>query len=110
MLAARPEELERRARALAGELTAAGFDGVEVAPGQGAVGGGTYPGVRLPSWTVRLRPEGGADAAARALRTGTPPVVGRIEDDRLVLDLRTVGPDQDRALLRRLRELSGPAG
>lgn len=111
MLAARPGALEARARRLVERLEEAGVEGVEAHPGQGAVGGGTYPGVRLPSWTVRLPPgRGGADTAAAGLRRGSPPVVARIEDGLLVLDVRTLQPGQDEILLRRLLEVVGPEG
>ena len=75
-------------------LAAAVRDAVraEVVPCESAVGGGGAPGVRLPSWAVALP----AEFAAR-LRIGTPAVVGRIEHDRCVLDLRCVPePDDDR--------------
>jgi L-seryl-tRNA(Ser) seleniumtransferase len=56
---------------------------------ESAVGGGGAPGVRLPSWAVALPAE-----YAAQLRTGTPAVVGRIEHDRCLLDLRCV-PEHD---------------
>jgi L-seryl-tRNA(Ser) seleniumtransferase len=61
----------------------------EVVSCESAVGGGGAPGVRLPSWAVALPPE----FAAR-LRVGTPAIVGRIEHDRCLLDLRCV-PEYD---------------
>lgn len=106
MLAARPGELEERARSLAARLVAAGVE-VEVLPGTGAVGGGTYPGLELPDWTVRVTASGGTEALARALRTGSPPVVGRIEEGRVVLSLRTVLPDEEDALVARVAEAAG---
>ncbi|GHF37388.1 L-seryl-tRNA(Ser) seleniumtransferase [Amycolatopsis bartoniae] len=59
-----------------------------------AVGGGGAPGVELPSAGVSL-----PEAYAAALRTGTPPVVGRLEGGRCVLDLRTVAPEEDELLV-----------
>jgi len=64
------------------------------------VGGGTYPEVEIPSWTVRVDPgPGGADALASRLRSGSRRVVARVEEGRVVLDLRTVFPEQDEAVL-----------
>jgi L-seryl-tRNA(Ser) seleniumtransferase len=68
------------------------------------------PLARIPSFAVALCSARGAEALARALRTGSDPVIGRIESGRLLLDLRTV-PDHDvpalvRALLRALDEES----
>jgi L-seryl-tRNA(Ser) seleniumtransferase len=59
------------------------------------IGGGSLPGETLPSWAVALRAGDDVDALARRLRTGQPAVFGRIERDQLLLDLRTVPPDDD---------------
>ncbi|MEX0836956.1 MAG: L-seryl-tRNA(Sec) selenium transferase [Gemmatimonadota bacterium] len=104
MLATPPAVLADRARELAARLVAEGLpcEAVEVA---GAVGGGTYPGVELPSWAVAPGWDRRADEAAAALRTGRPAIVGRIVDDRLVLDMRTVLPGEEEAMARRLLEI-----
>ena len=60
----------------------------------GVAGGGALPGVELPSWAVALATPDAA-GLARALREGDPPVIARVEDDRVLLDLRTVPPAQD---------------
>jgi L-seryl-tRNA(Ser) seleniumtransferase len=68
-----------------------------------AIGGGSLPGETLPSWAVSIdcaATPGGADALARRLRDGTPPVVGRIEEEKVFLDPRTVLPDEEDALLQ----------
>jgi len=49
-------------------------------------------------------PSGDAAAFEKALRRGDPPVIARIQDGRLLLDMRTVLPDQDEALARRVVE------
>jgi L-seryl-tRNA(Ser) seleniumtransferase len=59
------------------------------------LGGGTTPDQTLPSWGIALR---GGDAAAARLRKATPAVIGRVEDDRIILDLRALLPEQDRRL------------
>jgi L-seryl-tRNA(Ser) seleniumtransferase len=84
--------LRARAEALAGRLRDAGISAraVEV---DGAVGGGGAPGVRLPGWAVAVD-----DRLAAPLRTGRPPVVGRVEQGRLLLDLRCVPPSSDGAV------------
>ncbi len=74
-----------------------------VVPGFSTIGGGSLPGETLPTWLVSLDTtgiEGGAEALARRLRQGTPPVIGRIEDERVLLDPRTVLPEDEPALLR----------
>ena len=73
---------------------------------QATVGGGSLPGETLPSWAVVLSPVDGegVDTLARRLRLGDPGIFGRIDQDRLVLDLRTVLPEDDEILLRSLRQ------
>jgi L-seryl-tRNA(Ser) seleniumtransferase len=80
--------LRQRAERLAAAV------GGEVVPSDGAVGGGGAPGVVLPGWAVALPP-----SYAEALRRGTPCVVGRVERDRCLLDLRCI-PEQDDERLR----------
>ena len=69
--------------------------GGKVVPSSGAVGGGGAPGVELPGWAVAVPAE-----LAERLRHGTPPVIGRIEDGRCLLDLRCIAEDDD-PLLRK---------
>ncbi len=66
------------------------------------VGGGGAPGVRLPSAAVSL-----PATLAAALRRNTPPVAGRVEDGRLLLDLRTVDPADDATLYAAVLAVSG---
>ncbi len=97
MLTADPEALAARARGLAAALAA--FAAVTV-PGDSVVGGGAFPGARLPTTLVSLDPGGlGANGLALRLRLGSPAVVARVERDRVQLDPRTVRPADDAALL-----------
>ncbi|MBN6051703.1 L-seryl-tRNA(Sec) selenium transferase, partial [Nonomuraea sp. RK-328] len=93
-LRADPAALAERAAALASRLAAAGVDARAV-PSAAAVGGGGAPGVTLPSAAVSL-----PDRLAAPLRTGDPPVVGRVEGGRLLLDLRAVPSSRDDDLVR----------
>ena len=61
--------------------------------GSSAVGGGAMPTAELPSFAVTLRGKP-ADEIDRALRAAAVPVVGRIEDGRVWLDVRTVADDE----------------
>lgn len=105
MLHTPPERLEERARSLASALVSAGVS-CDVTQSRGAVGGGTFPGVELDSWALRLG-DVGADALAGTLRSGDPPVIGRVVDDALWIDVRTVLPGQEGQLLRRIEEATG---
>jgi L-seryl-tRNA(Ser) seleniumtransferase len=73
----------------------------EIVPGTSVIGGGATPEQSLPTWLIALEC---ADVvqAERRLRAGDPPIVARIEDGRLVLDLRTVLPDEECAVERAL--------
>jgi L-seryl-tRNA(Ser) seleniumtransferase len=99
-LLAFPEtSLRARARRLSRRLHEAGLPG-EATATRAVLGGGTTPDQTLPSWGVTL--PGGEVAAAR-LRRARPAVVGRVEDERVVLDLRAVFPEQDNLVLATLR-------
>ena len=88
-LAARAETLRARLTAMDG-LT------VSVTPTEATIGGGSTPGVTLPSRALVVEvADRSAAALAAVLRAGSPPLVGRIADDRLLLDLRTVDPRED---------------
>jgi L-seryl-tRNA(Ser) seleniumtransferase len=73
----------------------------EVVPGFSTVGGGSLPTEEMPTFLLTLRPEK-PDAFLRTLRETHPPIIARIEDDHILLDPRTVLPDQEAPLLRNL--------
>ena len=110
MIAAAPGELERRAGEFAGRLiTRAGTKPfrIEVVAGHSAVGGGSAPTSHPPTSLVALEHETlSADALEAALRRARPPIVARILDGRVVLDLRTVAADEEAELLEALGALA----
>ena len=88
-------------RAEAWQSTVGGV--TSVVPGESTVGGGSLPGETLPTSLLSIDPTtvtGGASAVAANLRLSTPPIIGRIDDDRVLLDPRTVPPHLDDALIR----------
>ncbi|MFH1559955.1 MAG: L-seryl-tRNA(Sec) selenium transferase [Chloroflexota bacterium] len=96
------EELEERANRWQKRIGA----GAEVIRGLSTVGGGSLPTETLPTWLVALTADdipGGAQGLARRLRQAEPPVITRIEEDRILVDPRTVLPDEEDALLGSLR-------
>ncbi|MGI8424183.1 MAG: L-seryl-tRNA(Sec) selenium transferase, partial [Chloroflexota bacterium] len=107
MIGASPDALRRRARALARRLVSAGVDAT-VRPDESAVGGGSLPGVTLPTWVVAVNAPAGAsvDALAGALRRGEPALVGRIAEDLLLLDLRTLLPGDEAQIVRLIPQVS----
>jgi L-seryl-tRNA(Ser) seleniumtransferase len=103
MLSLSAEELAERTKSF---LVALGPQGLrcDLWPGLSMIGGGSLPGETLPTTLIAL-PPGDAQAQARALRGGDPPVVARIVEGRVVLDLRTVLPREAAALAERVRDV-----
>jgi L-seryl-tRNA(Ser) seleniumtransferase len=104
MLALSAEEVGRRAEALAASLSSSGWR-TAIAEGASTIGGGSAPGSEVPTRLLVLEREheSAVDLEAR-LRMLDPPIVARIQNDRVVLDLRTVQPSEDRILEALLKE------
>ncbi len=102
-------ELEERGRSLISRTEGAGHAlTCRVETSQAAFGGGTSPEKLFPSRALALSHVSlGADALAARLRARRPPIVGRIEAGRVLLDLRSIRPDEDRIVAAALRELAG---
>lgn len=96
-LSAPLDNLKNRAERLAPQLAAASaIAAAEVVQDRTHLGGGSVPTQDIPTWCIALTPEKqSVDELSTALRTGAPAVFGRVQQDRLVLDLRSVMPDQD---------------
>ena len=98
MIATTPDEVKKRASAWAREVG----EGVSLTKSESTIGGGSLPGETLPTWALAIdcrHLNGGAEEVARRLRDSDSPVLGRIEDGRVLLDARTVLPGEDSALL-----------
>ncbi len=107
MLAATLEEIDVRAAALADRITGQPLFEANVVDGVSVVGGGGAPGSALPTRLVQLTQHHGSAAKLESqLRVLHPAIVARIEDDRVVLDLRTVLPEQDDQLAAALASLT----
>jgi L-seryl-tRNA(Ser) seleniumtransferase len=99
MLAEPADRLAQRAQRLVEALPTAAA--ATVVRTQAAVGGGAFPGVLLASAGVALAPAGIAPSElAERLRRADPPVVAVVARGRVVLDLRTVHPDEEAPLVR----------
>ncbi|HVB29510.1 MAG TPA: L-seryl-tRNA(Sec) selenium transferase [Terriglobia bacterium] len=101
------EDLAARGASLAGKLSAISPFSAKVKDGESVIGGGSAPGQSLPSKLVsvhhnRLR----AQELEAMLRRNTPPIIARVERDRLLLDLRTVFDEQDEAIVRAFERLA----
>ena len=97
MVGASAESIAARARAWQRRLTEQGAL-AEVVAAESTVGGGSLPGERLATTALAITPRRGGGGAAellRRLRHHEPPVIGRIVDERVLLDPRTVLPGED---------------
>ena len=106
MLRTSNEQLEMRARNLAGRLSKEVKSWkVEPVPSEAYAGGGSLPGNKLESWAVVLRPtnsDADVETLAQRLRTNHPAVVGRIHRGELYFDLRGVLPSDEESLVQSL--------
>lgn len=104
MLSRSLAEIQQRCQWVAAQVNSKKLAG-EVVSVMSLIGGGTAPGARLQSFAVSLQHVAlGPQALLHALRRLQPPVIGRISDDRVLLDLRTVEPEFDVELARLLQE------
>jgi L-seryl-tRNA(Ser) seleniumtransferase len=92
MVALSADAIGRRADALSARIAAAGIL-ADVVKGFSTIGGGSAPGTTLPTHLVAIALP--ATRLESALRAQRPPVIARIENERVLLDLRTVPPEQD---------------
>jgi L-seryl-tRNA(Ser) seleniumtransferase len=91
-------EISIRASALAETLQAASLR-IEIVAGESVIGGGSTPGASLPTVLLAVAGKGlSADQLAARLRAAEPPVIARVEEGRVLLDLRTVFPEEDAAV------------
>ncbi|MCJ7619665.1 MAG: L-seryl-tRNA(Sec) selenium transferase, partial [Anaerolineae bacterium] len=97
MISLSVEEIQERAASWRDRFRGRGVE-AEVIPGLSTVGGGSLPGETLPTRLVAMR-VAAPDRLAQRLRTGDPPVVGRIEGGQFILDPRTVMPGEGQDLL-----------
>jgi L-seryl-tRNA(Ser) seleniumtransferase len=108
MLTEPAASVRRRARRLLGRLSAETQRalGAQLVESTSQVGGGALPTVVLPTAAIALgSPERPAERLDEALRSGRPPVLGRLLDDRLLLDCRTILASDIAPLAARLATL-----
>jgi L-seryl-tRNA(Ser) seleniumtransferase len=96
------DEIGRRAEAIAAQVRSSNLK-AEVIDGESVIGGGAAPSSVLPTRLLALSCEGvSAGELAERLRLNDPPVIARVEDGRVLLDLRTVFAEQDAAIVQAL--------
>jgi L-seryl-tRNA(Ser) seleniumtransferase len=100
------DEIGKRAEAIAQKARSTRLR-VEVIDGESLIGGGAAPSAMLPTRLLAVTCDGlSADEISACLRTSDPPIVTRVEEGCVLLDLRTVFPEQDGAVTAGLRELA----
>ena len=99
------DDIARRAEALIGTVNAPKLK-LDLLDGESVIGGGAAPSAVLPTRLIALtHAQLSADELCSGLRSASPPVVARVEEGRVVLDLRTVFPSQDATLAAALASL-----
>ncbi len=107
MMSLTKEDIGQRAQSLAGQInSSSGPFKVEIVDGESVIGGGAAPSSVLPTRLLALTHSNfSANDLASRLRAADPPIVARVEDGRVLLDLRTVFPDQDPAIVQALSRI-----
>lgn len=102
------EEIRERAQAMRVNARMAAKLRIEIVPGQSLVGGGAAPTATLSTHLLAITADHlSAGDLARHLRAGDPPIVARVEEGRVVLDLRTVFEREEETVLQALLKLGG---
>lgn len=110
MLSQSLSSLQQRARRLVSGWAGTVAAEMEIVSGETEVGSGAMPTQQLPTWLVALRPCGAsAEGLARRLRQAQPAVFTRVAQGRVLMDLRTVAPEDDKVLARVVAE-AGASG
>jgi L-seryl-tRNA(Ser) seleniumtransferase len=105
MLRAPAEQIRQRAKALQERLKPASHLRSEVIAGESLVGGGSAPTSTLPTFLLAVTAQAfSADELAARLRGHNPPIVARVEEGRVLVDLRTVFESEDEVVARALMQ------
>ncbi|MEE8350429.1 MAG: L-seryl-tRNA(Sec) selenium transferase [Acidobacteriota bacterium] len=110
MLSTSPEEIQGRSKHLADLLTSKGFQ-VEIQPGVSLIGGGAAPEVEIPTFVLAITSrDHSVNRMERNLREFTTPILARIENDQLILDLRTVFREQEETIVSAFASFGASSG
>ncbi len=106
MIQTSPEEVARRAERLADRVSGRAGVQAKLLEGESVIGGGSTPGQSLPTKLIAIsHTRHNAQALEALLRRNVPPLIARVEQDQVVLDLRTVFEDQDEEIAKALERL-----
>ncbi len=107
MLSMPEANLKLRAQKIAEQIQSASWlESCEATQSQSMLGGGSLPTQKMPTWCVAIHPRGSSvNRIAERLRSANPAVIGRVQKDTLLIDMRTVFPEQDMILVELLQAL-----
>ena len=106
MMSLRKEEIGARAESIATRVES-GKMKIEIVDGESVIGGGAAPSSVLPTRLLAVTCSGvSADELSERLRASDPPVITRVEEGRVLLDLRTVFPEQDHLIVDALEQVA----
>jgi len=107
-----PQEIQQRAQGIAHSLNGVKDLKLEVIAGESVIGVGAAPGARLATFVLAVSCRGmSANERAQTLRLTEPlPIIARVEEGRVLLDLRTAFPEQDANLANALRAIAKQSG
>jgi L-seryl-tRNA(Ser) seleniumtransferase len=106
LLRLQKHEITRRARAVVERLSPSRLS-IELIDGESLIGGGAAPSAVLPTCLLALRSDRfSAEEISARLLASVPPVVTRVEEGCVLLDLRTVFPEQDHFVVEALRQIA----
>lgn len=107
MLRISADDIRRRAEALLGKISAADHLKAELVAGESLVGGGSAPTSTLPTFLIAVTAQSlSADELAQQLRASNPPIVARVEEGRVLLDLRTVFEGEEQLVVSALMRIA----
>jgi L-seryl-tRNA(Ser) seleniumtransferase len=105
MMSLSKEEIGARAESVASRVPS-GKVKIEIIDGESVIGGGAAPSSVLPTRLLAVTCSGvSADELSERLRASDPPVIARVEEGRVLLDLRTVFPEQDHLIVDALEHV-----
>jgi len=108
MLSAAAQEIQTRAQHL-GDLLDSKLFSIEIKAGFSLIGGGSAPEEQIPTYVLAVTSnQHSVNELERQLRKSSTPVIARIEDDQLILDLRTVFPEQEDLIVSAFAQIASP--
>jgi L-seryl-tRNA(Ser) seleniumtransferase len=104
MISAPTDVVRKRAENIKKELEKFGIS-IAIEESESTVGGGSLPGETIPTIAISVSSVKSANEHAKLFREQSPPIIGRIEDEKFVLDLRTIFPHQDELIIKAIKSI-----